>query len=130
MYCIAKIRMAADTKQIQTKTGTRMQSGFGFCDIDGENGLPVGVVAFGSLADELAKYRKGHTIRVSGTFKANDYTKADGTEVHGYQITAEGIAGIKAARGKYRDSKPKPENNQQAYQASTEFQDSQIPDYF
>lgn len=54
MLVIARIRLAKDTRQIQIKTGTRMQSGFGFVDVDSDRGLPVAVVAFGSLADELA----------------------------------------------------------------------------
>lgn len=78
MYTIARMRLAKDTRAIQTKAGTEMQTGFGFIDIDGEDGLPCGVVAFGSLAGELAKYKKGATIRISGTFKANNYTSKDG----------------------------------------------------
>ena len=33
MYCIAKLRLAKDTRPIQTKTGTRMQTGFVFGDL-------------------------------------------------------------------------------------------------
>lgn len=130
MFVIAKTFLANGPRHIQTKTGTKMVSAFGFADIEGESGLPVGVVAFGSLAVELAKYAKGSSIRVSGIFKANDYTKRNGEEVHGYQITAEGIAGVKAARGKYRDSKPKPENRQLANQATADFYDDAIPQHF
>ena len=127
MFVIAKIRLAKDTRQIQTKTGTRMQSGFGFVDVENDNGLPVAVVAFGNLADELEKYRKGATIRISGTFKSNDYTKHDGTQVEGWQIVADGIAGIKSVRGKY--STPK-QDSQQGEQVSQGFQDSPLPDSF
>jgi len=117
MFVIARMRLAKDTRPIQTKTGTRMQTGFGFIDIDGDNDLPCGVVAFGSLADELAKYKKGATIRISGTFKANDYEK-DGEQVHGYQIVAEGIAGVKSATVKHQKDE---RTNQQAYEAQGEF---------
>ena len=51
MYVIAKIRLGGDTRKITTKTGTRMQTAFGFADVDSDNGLPVSIVAFGSLAD-------------------------------------------------------------------------------
>lgn len=88
----------------------------------------LGVVAFGSLADELGKYSNSATVRVSGIFKSNNYTKKDGTEVEGYQITAEGIAGVKAAHGKYRDSKPKPDS--QANQATESFYDDALPESF
>ena len=118
MYCIARMRMAKDTRPIQTKTGTRMQTGFGFIDIDGENDLPCGVVAFGTLADELAKYKKGATIRISGTFKANNYEK-DGKAVNGYQIAAEGIAGVKSATVKHQ--KDERQNNKQAFNAQDNF---------
>ena len=106
MYVIAKVRLANNPRSITTKTGTRMESAFGFSDIDSDQGLPVGVVAFGSLADELHKYRKGNSIRVCGTFKANDYVNRDGEQVNGYQITAEGLAGIKSAGGKRQKDKP------------------------
>ena len=42
MYCIAKMRLGSDTRKIQTKTGSSMQAGFGFIDIDGDNDLPAG----------------------------------------------------------------------------------------
>lgn len=103
MYCIANMRMAKDTHPVQTKTGTRMENGFGFIDIDGRQGLPASVVAFGKLADELAKYEKGAVIRISGIFKANDYTNREGDVVSGYQIIAEGIAGIKSSGIKHQE---------------------------
>ena len=118
MYTIARMRMAKDTRPIQTKTGTRMQTGFGFVDIDGDNDLPCGVVAFGTLADELAKYKKGATIRISGTFKANNYEK-DGKVVNGYQIVAEGIAGVKSATVKHQKDERK--NNKQAHKTQDSF---------
>ena len=102
MYCIAKIRMAKKTTSVQTKTGTRMETGFGFVDIEGKNGLPVSLVAFGSLADELAKYGKGSLLRISGTFRANDYTTKAGEEVHSYRLTVEGIAGINSPKAKHQ----------------------------
>ncbi len=114
MYVIAKVRLANSPRSITTKTGTRMESGFGFADIDSEQGLPLGVVAFGSLADELHKYRKGDSIRVCGTFRANDYVNRDGEQVSGYQITAEGLAGIKGATGKWQKSDKKSATQQSA----------------
>lgn len=132
MFCIARVRLAKDTRPITTKTGTRMQTGFGFADIDSDNGLPVGVVAFGNLADELAKYRKGATIRVSGKLKANDYTNKQGEEISGYQIICEGIAGLKSAAMKHQERKPKvdPETQRQRNQATQEFYNDPLPDSF
>ena len=125
MYVIARIRLATDTRPIQTKTGTTMRSGVGFADVDADDGLPVSLVAFGSLADELGKYHKGDTIRVTGTFKPNDYTKKDGTEVNGWQITIDGLMGVKAAKGQYSPPKKKTDN-QDAYQATERFYEDSI----
>ncbi len=127
MYCIARMRMAKDTRPVQTKTGTRMQTGFGFIDIDGEDDLPAGVVAFGTLADELAKYKKGATIRISGTLKANDYEK-DGTQVKGYQVIAEGIAGVKSATVKHQKDERQAVSKQQDFEAQGRFVDSDLPE--
>jgi single-stranded DNA-binding protein len=105
-----------------------MQTGFGFADIDGDSGLPVGLVAFSNLADVMAKYRKGDTLRVSGKLKENNYTNKAGEEVNGYQIICEGIAGVKHAAMKHQERKPKadPEIQQQRNQATQEFYEDEI----
>lgn len=132
MYVIARIRLLKDTNAITTKTGTRMQTGFGFADIDGDSGLPVGLVAFSNLADELAKYRKGDTLRVSGKFKENNYVNNAGEKVEGYQVVADGIAGVKAATMKHQERKPKDNqvDQQQRNQATEEFYSDPLPDSF
>ena len=66
MFVIAKIRLVKPVKNIQTKTGTPMSAGFGFADIGGDKGLPVGIVGFNNLTNELSKYGQGNTIRASG----------------------------------------------------------------
>ena len=101
-----------------------MQTGFGFIDIDGDDDLPAGVIAFGSLADELAKYKKGSTIRISGEFKANDYEK-DGKQINGYQIVAEGIAGVKSVTVKHQKDE-RQSSNQQGFEAQDRFVDSDL----
>ena len=63
MFVIAKVRLVKPVRVINTKTGTPMSAGFGFADIGGEKGLPVGVVGFNNLANELSKYGQGNTIR-------------------------------------------------------------------
>ena len=128
MYVIAKVRLGGDTKKINTKTGTLMRTAWGFADVDSESGLMVGIVAFSNLAEELAKYHKGDSIRVSGIFKANDYTAKDGTEKKGWQIVCDGVAGIKSARGKYSTPKPKadPADQQQRNEASEAFYEDSL----
>ena len=132
MFVIARVRLAKDTTAIQTKTGTRMQTGFGFADIDGDSGLPVGLVAFSNLADVMAKYRKGDTLRASGKLKENNYTNRDGAEVTPFNTISEGIAGVKAATMKHQERKPKadPETQQQRNQATEDFYNDPLPDSF
>ena len=116
MFVIAKIRLVKPVKNIQTKTGTLMSASFGFADIGGEKGLPVGVVGFNNLANELSKYGQGNTIRATGTLQENGYTDKNGAQVDGYQIVLDGIAGVKSAMGvkaKPKDyEKPEPHPNQ------------------
>ena len=99
MYVIAKVRLVKPVNPINTKTGTPMSTSFGFADIGGDKGLPVGVVGFNNLANELSKYGQGATIRASGTLQENGYTDKNGDQVDGYQIVLDGIAGVKSARG-------------------------------
>ena len=126
MFVIARVRLANDSSSITTKTDTKMQTCFGFADIDGDSGLPVGIVAFGNLADVLAKYHKGDTLRVSGKLKENNYVNNAGENVEGYQILCEGIAGVKAATMKHQERKPKadPETQQQNQAAADFYEDS------
>ena len=107
MFVIAKIRLVKPVKNINTKTGTPMSTGFGFAGIGGEKGLPVGIVGFNNLANELSKYGQGATIRATGTLQENGYTDKNGNEVDGYQIVLDGIAGVKSAKG----VRAKPKNN-------------------
>lgn len=97
MFVQTRIRLANDPRSIQTKTGTPMATGFGFADIGGENGMPLGLVAFNDLAAELLKYSKGATLGITGQLRANDYTNRDGEEVKGYQVIIDGLIGVKRA---------------------------------
>lgn len=125
MFVISKVRLAKDTRPLQTKSGIAMRSTFGFADVDDEHGMPLSIVAFGNLADELGKYHKGDTLRLSGTFKANNWTDKEGKEVKGFQLVADGIAGVKSARGKYSTPKPKADQ-QQRNQAGNDFYEDSL----
>ena len=76
------------------------------------------------VADELAKYKKGATIRISGELKANGYEK-DGKQINGYQIVAEGIAGVKSATVKHQKDE-RQSGNQQGFEAQDRFVDSDL----
>jgi len=126
MFVIAKVRLVKPVRTINTKTGTPMSASFGYADIGGDKGLPVGVVGFNNLANELSKYGQGTTIRASGTLQENGYTDKNGDQVDGYQIVLEGVAGVKSARGvnAKRPEKSEPHPNQ-----SGGIQYDDIPDF-
>lgn len=126
MFCIAKVRLGDSTRKINTKSGIEMRSAWGFADVDSEQGMLVGVVAFGDLANELSKYGKGQTVRVSGVFKRDDYKSKSGEEKKGWQIVADGIAGVKSARGKYSTPKPKADDQQERNQATSGFYEDKL----
>ena len=42
MWVIAKVRLGGDTRRITTKTGTRMQTAFGFADVDNNSAKSAG----------------------------------------------------------------------------------------
>lgn len=117
----ATIRLASDPRLHTTRKGSSMASGFGFADIEADNGLGLALVAFGSLADELLRYRKGDSVRVSGPLKENSYTNSSGIEVRQLQVAVDGIAGIRRAQPVQRERKPKTHDKREsAAPAATE----------
>ena len=57
IYLNARVRLVS-TKRITTITGKPMTSGFCYADIQGESGFPLGLVCWGDMAEELARYGK------------------------------------------------------------------------
>ena len=107
MYVIARVRLASPSHQRASAKGNDYTTGFGFADVDADQGLPVGLVAFSNLASVLGRYKKGDTIRITGDFRRNNYTNKAGEDVEGWKIVAEGIAGVKSATVKLQeDNKP------------------------
>ncbi len=51
----------------------------------------VNVVAFGTIADELARLAQGDAVSVQGPLKQSEYTAKDGTTRHGLEILANGL---------------------------------------
>jgi hypothetical protein len=105
IYMNARIRLIS-TKSIKTKTGKPMTTGFGYADIQGESGFPLGLVCWNDIAGELARYGKGDTLTVSGRLQANDYAKG-GEQVKGYQLIIDGLMGIKRTAAYQDEVKPK-----------------------
>ena len=72
IYLNARLRLVT-TKRIKTKDGKPMTTGFGYADIQGEMGFPLGLVCWNDMAEELARadYRwhpgqKAHTYTSIG----------------------------------------------------------------
>jgi hypothetical protein len=105
IYMNARLRLIS-TKRINTKTGKPMTTGFGYADIQGETGFPLGLVCWGDMAGELARYGKGDTLTVSGRLQANDYEK-NGELVNGYQQIIDGLMGVKRTAAFQDEVKPK-----------------------
>jgi hypothetical protein len=106
IYMNARLRLIS-TKRINTKTGKPMTTGFGYADIQGETGFPLGLVCWGDMAGELARYSKGDTLTVSGRLQANDYTNKQGEVVSGYQLIIDGLMGVKRTSAMQDEIKPR-----------------------
>lgn len=120
MEILARARLGNDPQRVQTKTGTEMARGFAFLDVEGESGLPVGLVAFNRLAGALLKYRKGDSIRITGKLKSNEWVDKEGNDQKGYQVVIDGLMGVKAGRTQYQETRPK-KDQQQRNEASQQF---------
>jgi hypothetical protein len=106
IYMNARLRLVT-TKRIKTKDGKPMTTGFGYADIQGEMGFPLGLVCWNDMAEELARYGKGDTLTVSGRLQANDYENNQGEAVKGYQLIVEGILGSKRTAAFQDEVKPR-----------------------
>lgn len=106
IWATATLRLASDPMDIATKTGVKMASGFGFADIQSHEGLALAIVGFGSIADELLRYRKGNSIHISGRIQANNYTNRDGEDVKRLQVVLDGIAGMKRSQPVQAENDP------------------------
>ena len=56
------------------------------------------VVAFGRLADALAKHAKGETLSASGRFELSRWTDAEGNERESWQLIADGLVSARTVR--------------------------------
>ena len=104
IYLNARLRLIS-TKRISIASGKPMTTGFGYADIQGETGFPLGLVCWGDMAGELARYGSGETLTVSGRLQANNYEK-NGEQVKGYQLIVEGIMGAKRTAAYQNEVKP------------------------
>ena len=67
----------------------------------GEDDAPplwLGIVAFGKVAEVLAKHAKGDLLSVSGRLKVNRYRAKDGADREQLQVIADAIVSAKSVR--------------------------------
>jgi single-strand DNA-binding protein len=112
-------RLGQDPRSIQTKSGKPMCVSSVAVEITAREGQAtqwLGLVAFGGVADNLARHAKGDPIGVSGRVQQNSYTKSDGTTVTELQIIADTIVSARTVRpgGKRQPSDgPTPTENRE-----------------
>ena len=94
-------RLAADPRQINTKTGTSMAVVTMAVDVDdANNDAPVwlGLVAFGRAADELLRHGKGDLISASGRVQRNSWRDNDGNTRERLEIVADTVISARTVR--------------------------------
>lgn len=65
---------------------------------DGQATFWLGVLAFGRVADSLARHRKGELVSVAGPLQANTWTGQDGSPQTGYQVIADSLISARTTR--------------------------------
>lgn len=101
MQASAYGRLGKDPQEIQTKTGKAMTTANLAVDMsqrDAEATLWLRVVAFGRLAEQLAKHGKGDPLSVSGKLELNKWQAQDGAERESWQLIADSIISARTSR--------------------------------
>jgi len=118
----ATVFLTKDTTSKTSKNNKQFSTGYGFLNIDGQDGLGVSLISFGNAGTELARYKKGDSIHITGVLKENRWQPPEGEEVVGLQIIVEGIGGRKRISGVQNEvPKKKSITPDQAQAAHTNF---------
>ena len=107
-------RLTGDPRAIETRTGNPMTVARLAvslpCRENGEDGEATeffGLVAFGELAESLARHVKGDTVGAFGRVKINRYSNRDGEAREELSIMADGLVSARTVRpGGGRKRKP------------------------
>jgi len=94
-------RLGQDPKAIDTSSGKPMtvaSLAVAIGSSEKEETLWLGVVAFGGLAEILAKHAKGDTLSVSGRLQRRTWTDRDGAERQDLRVIADAVVSARAAR--------------------------------
>ena len=98
-------RLTGDPREIKTRTGTPMtvvRLAVSLpCRENGEDGEATAffdLVAFGELAESLARHVKGDTVGAFGRIKINRFTNRDGEAREELSIMADGLVSARTVR--------------------------------
>lgn len=95
-------RLGQDPKSIDTRSGKPMCVCSMAVELSARDGEPAtvwfAVIAFGRMAEDLARHEKGDAISVSGRLQQNTFTKSDGTLVTELQVVADSIVSARTVR--------------------------------
>ncbi|WP_294900541.1 single-stranded DNA-binding protein [Tatumella sp. UBA2305] len=78
----------------------------------------LGVVAFGTQADILAKHQKGDMISVAGNMQLNQWSGQDGVQKEQPQVIADSIVSAKTVRPGGRKTTSSPQQSGQPQNAA------------
>jgi single-strand DNA-binding protein len=101
-------RLGSDPRAVTTKSGKAMTVATLAVDIGEADGPPLwlGVVAFGKLADDLLRHRKGDTLSLSGRLQVRHWTDSDGAQREQWQVVADALVSARTVRPGARKARP------------------------
>ena len=101
-------RLGNDPRAIETKSGKPMTVATLAVDVGEADAPPLwlGVVAFGRLADELLRHRKGDMLSASGRLQVRQYTGSDGAQREQWQVVADAMVSARTVRPGARKARP------------------------
>lgn len=94
-------RLGKDAQAIPTKSGNPMTAVNIAVDVsprDAEATVWVRVIAFGKVAEALARHSKGETLAAAGRLELTKWTADDGTERESWQMIADTIQSARTVR--------------------------------
>jgi single stranded DNA-binding protein len=104
-------RLGQDPRALETRSGKAMTVAsmaveLQTRDSDEPHTEWIGVVAFGRLAERLARQHKGETVSVSGRAQHSSYTTSTGETQAQLQVIADAIVSARTVRpgGRRKDS--------------------------
>lgn len=89
----------------------------------------LGVVAFGSQANTLAKHHKGDMISVAGNMQLNQWSGQDGVQKEQPQVIADSIISARTSRPGGRKTTSNPQQSGQPHSAAPGWEHYQQPPF-